>query len=56
MKRVLETMLDISWNKKMKRSEICPKHFTWLKRKGYINVLGVWVRLSKSGSRAMLGL
>ena len=55
MKRVLETMLDISWNKKMKKSEIPYKDFNWLKRQGYIVVTGGWVRLSKAGSKAMLG-
>ena len=46
-------MMDLSWNKKMKKSEIPYKHFAWLKKQGYINVTGVWVRLSKAGSRAM---
>lgn len=56
MKRILETMLDISWNKKMKSSEIPRTHFEWLKRRGYIRVLaGGWVKLSKAGSKAMVG-
>lgn len=57
MKRMLEIMLDISWNKKMKTSEIPGNDLGWLKRNGYVTLMaGGYVKLSRAGNRAILGL
>lgn len=56
MKRMLEIMIDISWNKKMKTSEIPGKDLHWLKTNGYVSIeAGGWVKLSRAGNRAVLG-
>lgn len=57
MKRMLEIMIDISWNKKMKTSEIPGNALGWLKRNGYVTLMaGGYVKLSRAGNRAILGL